>query len=270
MNEIYSSCKDIESFNDIMGIVLTYYIVTRDPKIRSFSEIASIWYKSLYEPGVIRNQKKGETLEQVLERNIITEGFVTHSANGYNAKKIKKFGLGDKRIYDSKLAKDIMFLEEKVEKSKYLSGQSNVNSEIYYTSPGANSFHYACSFSPERLFLGPLRQERNSALPIIIGETKEEYMMRVAERKTSLLYEGKEKKEVLEAYKRVIMKLCTKPPVIIFIPIKSKKFQLKASNATFKNGQQIFLNEWIENHSYKHTVFFHVRKGEQVILTWET
>ena len=255
MEDIYARSTSVRHFNDLLGDVLKYYISTRDTKVRTYQEIKDLLYK-IEEKGTIKNIKKNETIAEALERNIITEGFVTHSTNGYNKKKIKKYGLGDKRIYDSQLSKDLAFLEEKVEKSKYLTNQTNYHSEIYYTSPGANSFHYATSLAPERLFLGPLKQDKNTALPIIIGETKEEYMMRVAKKKLSDLPTKKEQKETLKVYERVIHKLCSKSPVIELIPIQNKKIELNASNAWTISENPPLLREWIQKMANKDMRFF--------------
>lgn len=256
MNEIYTKSKNTQHFNDLLGIVFKYYIATRDTRLLSFGEIERAYHR-IGEEGTIKNLKKNETPKQALQRNIITEGFVTHSANGYNKKSIKKYGLGDKRIYDSQLGKDLAFLEEKIEKSKYVENQTNYSSEIYYTSPGANSFHYATSFSPERLFLGPLRQDRDTALPVIIGETKEEYMMRVAQKKVKQkIADEKEQIAVLKVYKRVIHKLCSKSPVIELIPIQNNKFELNASNAWAISQNPLSLNDWIQKMAEKDMGFF--------------
>lgn len=259
MNELYSSSQSIIQFNDKLGTILTYYIATRDTKNMNINEITRNYYNLLNEN--IKNKIKNETVEQALEKNIITNGFVTNSSNGYNRKKIKKYGLGTDKIYDKTLAKDINFLEEKICKSEFLINQKNSCDEIYYSSPGPNSFHYACSYSPERLFMGPLHQERGDALPIIIGETKKEYMIRLANKKVSLIEEKKEKKEILKTYKRVINKLCTSSPSISFIPIKSKNFELNASNAYSTNDKQSTLSQWIDKMADKGIYFFEKSQG---------
>ena len=260
LGEVYKKSKSPQHFNDLLGMVLEYYITTRDTKLRSLDEIAHCDYDSDNEK-VIKNKKRNETISQAKTRNIITNGYVTHSANGYNKRSIKKYGLGHKKIYDEQLGKDLLFLEEKTEKSEYVSNQVNSTSEIYYTSPGANSFHYATSFSPERLFLGPLRQDKNNALPIIIGETKEEYMIRLAERKVRELTSPKDQKKVLKVYSRVIHKLCSAPPIMVLIPIKNKKFELNASNAYQVTDNPRSLSDWIDIMASKDTGFFSRLQG---------
>ena len=167
MEDMAKNCSSLHHMQYDMGQILTYYISTRDTKTYSYEELCALAYQRP-EP---KNIKRKESVEEALVRNIIDEGFVTHSFNGFNLERIKKNGLGSNKNYDSVLEAELAKLEKDLGISEYVEKQTNSVSEIYYTSPGANSIYYAMQQSPERLFHGPLNQGKNP-LPVLVGEKK--------------------------------------------------------------------------------------------------
>lgn len=233
MNEVYKKAAatpygETESVMEILGTELAYQIATRG-KVKGNEGIKESIYE-LY-PTITKNLTKEQQ-----KKNILEDGFVTHSFNGGNLKSVKKNGLGSEKNFDEQVAKDMSILETYLGSSEYLKNQQNDSSELYYTSPGVKSIYYAAAQSPERLYLGPLKQDRNSALPVQIGESKKDYMMRVVKSKIADKgYTEEQAKEILQSAERVLTKFCTKRPVMALIPIKSKDYELQATHASFKN-----------------------------------
>ncbi len=223
-----------------MGRILTYYISTRDTKPHSYQELGDLVYQSL-EP---KNVKRKESFSDALVRNIIDEGVVTHSFNGFHLAQIRKNGLGCDKNYDSVLGAELDKLEKDLGSSQYLQQQTKDASEIYYTSPGANSIYYAMQQSPERLFHGPLNQG-SDPLPVLVGERKEDYYLRVAIDKINKNYRLEEQQPIIDNARKVITKLCSQRPQIALIPITSKRYTLNA-NLAVMHGETKSLRDYLE------------------------
>ena len=99
--------------------------------------------------------------------------------------------------------------------------------------------------SPERLFHGPLNQGKNP-LPVIVGEKKEDYYLRVVIDKINRNYRLEEQQPIVENAKKVITKLCSHRPQIALIPITSKKYTLNASLAIEGRAQKS-LRDYLES-----------------------
>lgn len=240
LQDLSKDCENITQIQYIMGQILSYYISTRDNKIYSYKNLR----KLIWRPFIPKNLKNNESNSEALTRNIIYEGFVTHSFNGYFLRKILKNGLGSRKNHDEKLEAELNKLEQDLGTSKFLKQQTNDSTEIYYTSPGANSIFYATNQSPERLFEGPLNQG-STPLPVVVGESKFNYYMRVIRKKIENVTDPKKKQSILENARNVITKLCSYPPQITLIPIFSKKYTLNANLATVKN-KTLTLKEYLE------------------------
>ncbi len=240
IEDMSKNCNNIRQMQSVMGRILTYYISTRDTKIYSFQQMRDIIYQNP-EP---KNIKRHECAQEALIRNIIDQGFVTHSFNGFNLKKIKKYGLGSDKNYDTTLGAELARLEKDLGKSEFIEQQTNGPSEIYYTSPGTNSIYYAMQQSPERLFNGPLFQGEKP-LPVLVGEKKEDYYLRVAIDKINKNYRLEEQQPIIDNARKVIKKLCSQRPQLALIPINSKKYALNANLATI-NGDSKPLTEYLQ------------------------
>lgn len=79
---------------------------------------------------------------------------------------------------------------------------------------------YALTYSPERLWLGPLGVDIVEGLkePVKIGETKTEYMMRVIEKRLPEHIDEERKQKILEAGKIIAEEFGSKRPRIAIIP----------------------------------------------------
>lgn len=80
MEDMSKNCRSIHQMQSVMGQILTYYISTRDTKTYSYEELCGLAYQNM-EP---KNMKRKESVQEALVRNIIDEGVVTHSLNGFN------------------------------------------------------------------------------------------------------------------------------------------------------------------------------------------
>ena len=241
MEDMSKNCRSVHQMQSVMGQILTYYISTRDTKTYSYEELCALAYQRP-EP---KNIKRKESVQEALVRNIIDEGVVTHSFNGFNLGRIKKHGLGSDKNYDSVLGAELAKLEKDLGTSEYVEQQTNGASEIYYTSPGANSIYYAMQQSPERLFHGPLNQGKNP-LPVLVGEKKEDYYLRVAIDKINRNYRLEEQQPIIDNARKVITKLCSQRPQIALIPITSKKYTLNA-NLAVMHGESKTLREYLDH-----------------------
>ncbi len=154
--------------------------------------------------------------------NVITNGYLTHSFNGYMLEHYRKNGIGAK-LEDAELTENFAILEKYIGVSHYVARYAKSIPEFYVTSPGNNSIYYALMQSPERLWHGPLSQknEENPILPVV-GETKSQYAMRIVESKIAKRNLTEEEKSIVrEAAKIIFDKLCTTNPMVAFIPIRN-------------------------------------------------
>ena len=240
---------NIKDFQMAFGQIMTYYIKTRDTKLHSFETFGEILKHRLYAPlnnVVPLNMKKNETFEEAIERNVVTNGFMTHSFNGCNKKRHQKYGLGSEKCYDSVLAQKLRKLEEDLGVNNYLKDQPQTSSAIYYAAPSGTSIYYAMQQSPERLFHGPLRQGSNP-MPVIVGESRESYYMRVVIDKVNKLYSIDERDAVIANARDVIHEFCGYKPCIALFPINSKKYTLNASFAKVEQDIPPTLQDYIQN-----------------------
>lgn len=221
MDNNYSYKKIYEK----MGEVLEYYILTRDTNISySYEELSS---------------KLKQLDFDKYKDNVINNGFVTFSFNGNKKHFIDKYGLD----YTSKLndeertelnnrREDLRELENLLGESGYLKDVSNSNNKefIFVCSPGAKTFYYACRNAPERLYEGPLRDYLGETafkdMPMIVGETKANYIMRVLESAIDdkcEIEESFDKKHAKEVAEKVVKEYCISSPAIAMIDISKIK-----------------------------------------------
>lgn len=242
MDSIISSSETVNEIDRKMAEIMKYYIVTRDNKMRSYDFITKRIDRC---QDYIVNRKKGQLKFEAYFNNCILDGVVTHAFNGYNLDKVKRYGLGDERIFDKELTKNLQRLEEVLGSSEYVLCQSSDPSEIYYSGVGDTSFYYACYLSPERLYLGPLEGFDNEQ--IILGESKYNFMLRVLKNKIYSKCNINEQSELVKVAEDVISKLCTKKPIIALIPIQRDDFELNASDASAKDNMKSLSEYLIKN-----------------------
>lgn len=256
LNKIFSSKKFMQSLmqdeNDFsprifgkMGIVLDYYISTRDNNI-------NYTYKQIEE-------KFDELDFESLKDNIITNGFMTHSFNGYKKDMIAKNGLDYmKSISEQEKEKiqerrsSLNELESILGKSRFVTGveeneKSNYANSVYICSPGAKTFYYACKRSPERLYEGPLKDSDNE--PIIVGENKTSYLLRILEKKIKAQYSEENVDQINHAMKiaeKVIEDYATSSPAFAMLKIDNIK-GAPASLAKYEENNAQQLEKWIND-----------------------
>lgn len=188
---------NIEAVLYKMGLVLQYYIITRDENIDySYQDIEEKYFQSYSD-----NEKE----------NIIENGFMTHSFNGYKKDLIEKNGLNyeqhltiEQKQQINERRKILNQLEDILGVSQFITLQkerkTDYSNSVFVCSPGAKTFHYACKRSPERLYEGPLKGYENE--PIIVGETKSSYLYRILEKR--IIQKAKNENWREEQYKSAV------------------------------------------------------------------
>lgn len=223
---IRSLMQEENSFSDYiyskMGRVLEYYIITRDENI-------NYTYEDI-------EKKLSQIDYEQFKENIIDNGFMTHSFNGNKKDKIEKYGLdyvtkmNDEELKQHKeMRKSLNELEKLLGTSEYVKNlernkDNSYNQSIFVCSPGAKTFHYACSRSPERLYEGPLKGFEKE--PMIVGETKENYLMRVLEKKINAKYpqnNSKDREYAIQVAKKVIDSYCSFSPSFAMLSLAEIK-----------------------------------------------
>ena len=147
--ELLKYDSQMDSFYNNLGMIIEYYIITRDKKMHTVEELMNL-ISNLY------NEWKEKYKE-----NAMNKGFLTHSCNGLFKEKILENGLGHQNNRDKDLESKLTYLEEYLGQSRYLKQQKNSYDEIYLSTPGASSISYASNYAPERLFLGILSQDNH-------------------------------------------------------------------------------------------------------------
>jgi len=309
MTKVFKRCSKFEYIYGVLGEYLGHFIAVRnssEPWWYAFKEkytyevdkqmrdkYGKKWseksskikaeYASQYYEEMIIDRESGDLVWDSCEMrpeifsNILVDGYVTHSFNGVNLERVKEYGLGDPRIYDPDLEKDLNEFGAMFGESKYYEGQGNNKNETYYCAPGGISFRYACIYSPERLWKGPLEQDRSDMLPIIIGESRADYARRVLDKKLKELDNSEEeKKHIAEVGLRVIDAFCTKKSVIGLIPITSISDSYRASTTFELNRENPLLvddilREIIDGEFYRlcdnPTEFFIIEKFSNLVNT---
>ena len=227
--ELLKYDSQMDSFYNNLGMIIEYYIITRDKKMHTVDELMNL-ISNLY------NEWKEKYKE-----NAMNKGFLTHSCNGLFKEKILENGLGHQNNRDKDLESKLTYLEEYLGQSRYLKQQKNTYDEIYLSTPGTSSISYASNYAPERLFLGILSQD--NPLPIIVGETRLDYYKRVIDEKVKDLDNSEDLKKI--AYE-VLEKLLTKRPIIVFVPINSRNYKLNISMSS-TSSEKVEINKFIED-----------------------
>ena len=179
------SLNNIDLFCTNLGIVYNYYFLSKDNNTNYSIEEIFERYNNLLTSGINLKEKA------------IDNGIFTHSCNGNMVEYIKKNGLGSNLNKNDELFRALNFLENKLGiTGEYTKQQSGRIDEVYFTSPGATSFGYACNFAPERLFLGILKQDRDNSINITYGESKIDYYRKVIYNKFNNSIDEETKKNI--------------------------------------------------------------------------
>lgn len=233
---------DFNAISTVISRVMEYYILNDDSRVDyTYEEWKEICVQS-------ENFDYGKYMDNPI---------LATSSNGYNKKNIKKHGFKN-RYFDLELSEDIKYAESKLSESSFWNFQrlglndSKINDKDYmfFTLPGSLVVEYSMKLSPERLFMGILLQNYPLMLPYKIGEGKENYFKRVIDSKISDLgLEGDER--LKKACDRILKKMCSKDPLIVLFPQKSKvrgkEIEVKACVGRITNGSEKNLGEFISS-----------------------
>lgn len=167
------------AFDQMMNQILCYYLSTRDTKK----------YKSIGEIEYLLNQIEYEDVTDEMIHNLIDLGYVTHSFPGSLTPFIKKYGFNynnkissSKRDYLENMKKSLQLLET-VQKCQYIfererKSKLDISSEVFISVPGTKTIYYSENV-PERFYEGPIKSENYSNFPMIVGESKTDYLLRI-------------------------------------------------------------------------------------------
>lgn len=246
LNLLNFSSNNIDVFCTYLGMVYNYYFLSKDKNTNYSIEEIFERYNYLLTSGINLKEK------------IIDNGIFTHSCNGNMVEYIKKNGLGNELNKNDELFKALNFLERKLGiTGEYTKQQSGRIDEVYFTSPGATSFGYACNFAPERLFLGILRQDLNNSINITYGESKIDYYRKVIYSKFSNSIDEETKKNI----EIVLNGYFQSSNCIISFPVSSV---IESNNIYFETVSEknhINLKEHIESYCNNGYNFFTTNVG---------
>ena len=208
---ILKMLQDIDSTEQLnywMSIIFSYYLCSFDKKNNyTLDELMD------------KNNKLMESAYKT-GKSIIEQRYYFQAFNGCYEETFKKNGLDDISNLDFKVKEAFELLEKELGRTRYgpLGGESNDQFCSFITPDPYMVIRYALSYSPERLWFGPLDSGFiDKRPPIKIGESKTDYMMRIIESKI----QGRnieERNKILEAGKVVCEEFGSKRPRIAIIP----------------------------------------------------
>lgn len=172
---------DEEHLFNTLSLTLEYYLATRDKNTNPNEEMIRTSFDKL---------NRGVMTKRQID-NIVNHGFLTHSFNGIEREYIEKYGFDywDKITRQEQLKilhirNGLRRLEYEVGKSLFLTyrqeenKQEIVDKELFISVPGTKTIYYA-RHTPERLYLGPIGKDSLDNFPMIVGESKKDYLMRI-------------------------------------------------------------------------------------------
>jgi len=226
MNIIDSSKKfNREHLYEILAVTLNYFLATRDNRPNLTLRDIKSAYNDLNDNFLTREQID----------NIITNGYLTHSFNAIERKYIEKYGFDylskisqKDRDYIESIWSDLRFLEQELGKSFFVGFREDgnpleiVNKEVFMTFPGTKTIYYAEN-APERFYFGPLGLGRvifYSTFPMVVGESRRDYLIRVLKWRIKYCTYNTDQEELFEVAMRVLDYYTKENGCISFIKIK--------------------------------------------------
>lgn len=248
MENILSFCMAKKAFSvtrikEILSNYLIYYLYTNDTNLElSYSIITK-------EVSKLMNSKFSSELYD----KVITNGYLTHSFNGYDRKWYEAYGFDYVSLLNKVEREDlnclrwtVNMLERNLKQSGFVD-DFLLRDQIFLCAPGMKTFHYLLEASPERLFLGPLYQPKLQEQPIIVGEAKQEYYKRVLMRNIEKNFTGDALCDaVFESCQIVTSAYCTKNPCFALIPIASILDKTLGRSYDLSDSFADYLNENIK------------------------
>ena len=206
----------------VLSLTLEYYLATRDKKLNPTEDMIKTSFDQL--------NRRVMTKQEI--DNIVNHGFLTHSFNGVEREYISKYGFD----YWNKISKEeqlkllhvrngLRRLEYEVGKSLFLTyrqeenPQEIVDKELFISVPGTKTIYYA-KHTPERFYLGPVGRDALEKFPMVVGETKKEYLMRILKYQIDNRTRNVELEELYEVAERVVDYYTRDSSCISFIEIE--------------------------------------------------
>jgi len=207
---------------NVLSLTLEYYIATRDSNNNPTEEMIKTNYYRLNDQIMTKTEID----------NIITHGFLTHSFNGVEKEYIAKHGFDywNKISLEEKLKllhvrNSLKRLEYEVGKSLFLTyrqeenEQDIVDKELFISVPGTKTIYYA-KHTPERFYLGPVGRDSLENFPMVVGESKKEYLMRILKYQIELRTRNVDLDELYEVAEQVVDYYTQDSSCISFIEIE--------------------------------------------------
>lgn len=213
---------DINNLYQVLTMVLDYCIATRDTKTNLTIKEVKDNFTKLNDHYLTKEEFD----------NIITNGFLTHSFCGNECQYVSEHGFDywDKITQEEKrnlqhIRNGLKRLEYEVGKNPFLTFREEdnlpeiVDKEVFMTFPGTKTIHYS-KHAPERFYYGPVGRSCLENFPMIVGESKKDYLMRILKYRIENFTFNVEQEELLEVAERVIDYYIDKNTTIAFIDIQ--------------------------------------------------
>lgn len=236
---------DDDNLYEVLAITLNYYLLTHD-KIVNYSgdEIQDKYRK-------INSYPLND--EQI--KNIINLGYLTHSFCGVEKEYIEKYGFDywDK-ISESKrkqlefIRNGLCTLEKELGKSEFVTFREEKNpidiveKEVYMTVPGTKTIYYSQN-APERFLLGPIGCDSFDYFPMVVGESKKDYLMRILKYRIEKLTYNVDQDELLAIADRIVDYYTKEKNCISFINIKDI-IDIPVYTVNYGNGNEETLRKY--------------------------
>lgn len=214
--ELIQNLIQAESFSSfradyIMRKIFEYYLCSMDNKTNYTYDEFSKKYYDLWE----------DCFKEKVEQNYYFQAF-----NGCYEESFKKNGLDDISDLDPKIKEAFELLKNELGDSGMAKGGKTQDKFCSFVTTSIETLmNYAMYKNPESLWCGPLKNDATNDeidfdIPIKIGETKSEYMMRILEDRINKK-DVKDKDKILKAGKIVCEAFGNRRPRIAIIPESS-------------------------------------------------
>ena len=262
LERLIKEMGNIEVVRDYLPRIFQYYFITADHNTQySFEDINNLLcyiYNGNNDyldevpkgkRGGIKNIKKSYPLDKL---------YFFQAFNGIYEESYIKYGLDNIEGLSEEIKEAFATLEKYIEKSHYpLAGKfSKRETKSYLTLSPYTAIKYALLCSPERLWCGPIGLFDASdqiGIPIIIGETKVEYIKRLlyeklAQKNLETSFDPDTKKKIENSIEIVSEAFGSMRPRIAIIPEENVN-KLKANYGNFIQGITQFstLEELVES-----------------------
>lgn len=164
-----------------LASTIDYYLLTRYPITTITAQEIKKRYKAL----------NHRVMTDVQIKNVIDCGDLTHSFNGIEREYVSQYGFDffDKlpeqerqKVLRARLG--LMKLEREIGKNIFQmhreeeNDKNIVNKELFLTMPSIKNVYYAKN-TPERFYFGPVGRDSFAYFPMIVGESKRDYLKRI-------------------------------------------------------------------------------------------